>query len=347
MATPIVSQSVCSPVVPAVSPRAHATVYEIITSQILAELEKGEIPWRKPWCTLPPANLITKKPYRGINVFLLAVRGYGSPYWLTFNQTRQLGGNVRKGEHGSKIVFWKSFTHETETDDGEMEERQSAVLRYYTVFNLEQTEGLKALLTLPFAAPIESAESIVNAMQNPPAFEQDAQAAYISSRDVITMPSRSAFHSQAEYYSTLFHELTHSTGHAKRLAREGFDNPQRFGSDSYSREELIAEMGSAMLCGVAGIEQRTLANSAAYLKTWIRRLKADSRLVISARERRAESSRLHPGGVCERLPCPTGRVRPGRNRTNENKNVQHAASRPENRSLVHHPTPLAPGRKDS
>jgi len=282
MATPIVSQSVSSSVVPTVSPRPHATVYEIITSQILAELEKGEVPWRKPWCTLPPANLITKKPYRGINVFLLAVRGYGSPYWLTFNQARQLGGNVRKGEHGAKIVFWKSFTHETETDDGEMEERKSAVLRYYTIFNLEQTEGLKALLTPPFAAPIESAESLVKGMPNPPAFEQDAQAAYISSRDVVTMPSRSAFHSQAEYYSTLFHELTHSTGHAKRLAREGFDNPQKFGSESYSREELIAEMGSAMLCGVAGLAQSTLDNSAAYLRGWINKLRGDSRLVISA-----------------------------------------------------------------
>jgi antirestriction protein ArdC len=96
------------------------------------------------------------------------------------------------------------------------------------------------------------------------------------------MPSRTVFESQAEYYSTLFHELTHSTGHAKRLARDGFDTPQKFGSESYSREELIAEMGRAMLCGVAGIEQSTLANSAAYLKAWIARLKADSKLVVSA-----------------------------------------------------------------
>jgi antirestriction protein ArdC len=134
----------------------------------------------------------------------------------------------------------------------------------------------------PPARPIESAEAIVAGMPNPPAFEQDFQAAYIPSRDTVTMPSRTAFESQAEYYSTLFHELTHSTGHAKRLAREGFDSPQKFGSESYSREELIAEMGSAMLCGVAGIEQCTLANSAAYLKSWIARLKADSKLVVQA-----------------------------------------------------------------
>jgi antirestriction protein ArdC len=282
MATPIVSQSVYSPVVPTSSLRPHTSVYEIITSQILAELEKGEVPWRKPWKTLPPVNLISKKPYRGINVFLLRFAGYGSQFWLTFNQAKQLGGNVRRGEHGSKIVFWKFDRYETETADGETEERKSAFLRYYTLFNLEQTEGLKALLTLPPAFPIESAEKVVKGMPNPPAFEQDSLAAYIPSRDTVTMPSRKAFDSQAEYYSTLFHELTHATGHAKRLAREGFDTPQQFGNESYSREELIAEMGSAMLCGVAGIEQSALANSAAYLKTWIARLKSDSKLVISA-----------------------------------------------------------------
>jgi antirestriction protein ArdC len=283
VATAIVSQSGCSSVSsPASTPGPHASVYDIVTERILAELEKGEIPWRKPWRTLPPVNLISKKPYRGINVFLLALQGYGSQFWLTFNQAKQLGGNVRRGEHGTKIVFWKFDSYETETADGETEERKSAVLRYYTVFNLEQTEGLRALLTLPPASPIESAEEIVKRMPNPPAFEQDAQAAYIPSRDVVTMPSRTAFESQAEYYSTLFHELTHSTGHAKRLAREGFDTPQKFGSDSYSREELIAEMGSAMLCGVAGIEQSTVGNSAAYLRGWISRLRGDSRLVVSA-----------------------------------------------------------------
>jgi len=245
-------------------------------------LERGEIPWRKPWRTLPPANLISKKPYRGINVFLLALAGYGSQYWLTYRQAQALGGNVRKGEHGAKIVFWKFDRFETETADGETEERKSAFLRYYTVFNLEQTEGLKALLALPPAFPIESAEAIVQGMPNPPAFAQDAGAAYIPSRDTVTMPSRTTFESPAEFYSTLFHELTHSTGHAKRLGRDGIEKIQPFGSEDYSKEELVAEMGSAMLCGVAGIEQATISNSAAYLQSWIKRLKADSRLVVSA-----------------------------------------------------------------
>jgi antirestriction protein ArdC len=279
MATAIVS---CG--LPSVEPtvKSHASVYEIITNRIIEELGKGEVPWRKPWKTLRPANLVRKKPYRGINVFLLALQGYGSQYWLTYRQAQALAGKVRKGEHGTKVVFWKFDTYETETADGESEEHKSAFLRYYTVFNLEQCEGLKALRALPPTFPIQSAEEIVKGMPNRPAFEQDFQAAYIPSRDVVTMPSRTAFESQAEYYSTLFHELTHSTGHALRVGRDGVENISAFGSESYSKEELIAEMGSAMLCGVAGIEQSTLANSAAYLKTWIERLKSDSRLVISA-----------------------------------------------------------------
>jgi len=283
MATSIVSQSVYSPAAPASVPATQRqSVYEIITSQILAELEKGVVPWRKPWRTLPPANLVSKKPYRGINTFLLALAGYGSQYWLTYRQAQALGGNVRRGERGAKIVFWKFNEYETETADGETENRTSAFLRYYTVFNLEQTEGLKALLALPPARPIESAEAIIAGMPNPPAYQQGFLACYSPSNDTVTMPSPNAFSSRAEYYSTKFHELTHATGHAKRLGREGFDKPQEFGSESHSREELVAEMGSAMLCGVAGIEQNTLANSAAYLKSWITRLKSDSRLVISA-----------------------------------------------------------------
>jgi hypothetical protein len=150
--------------------KSGSSVYDIVTERILAELEKGEVPWRKPWRSLPPANLVSKKTYRGINFFLLSLAGYGSQYWLTFRQAQALGGNVRKGERGTKIVFWKFDRYETEAPDGETEKRKSAFLRYYTVFNLEQTEGLKALLALPPARPIESAEAIVAGMPNPPAF---------------------------------------------------------------------------------------------------------------------------------------------------------------------------------
>src|SRR5229473_3936227 len=136
MATPIVSQyvrsSVQSPGHPEISSsRQHASVYEVVTEQVIKQLESGVAPWRKPWHTLPPANLISKKPYRGINVFLLAFAGYGSQYWLTYRQAQALGGNVRRGEHGTKIVFWKFDTYESETADGDTEERKSAFLRYY------------------------------------------------------------------------------------------------------------------------------------------------------------------------------------------------------------------------
>jgi antirestriction protein ArdC len=286
--------------------RPRLSVYEIVTELVIKELESGVAPWHKPWRSPPPSNLISKKPYRGINVFLLALTGYGSEYWLTCRHAQALGGNIRKGEHGTRIVFWKFGTFRTETADGETEERKSAVLRYYTVFNLEQTEGLGALLTVPPAVPIESAEGIVQGMPNPPAFEQDVRAAYMPSRDTVTIPSRTAFETQAEYYSTLFHELTHSTGHRKRLGREGFDTPGKFGAECYSREELIAEMGSAMLCGVAGIQQCTLANSAAYLKTWITKLKSDSKLLISAASAAQKAADYIRGESLEDSPAGDG-----------------------------------------
>jgi antirestriction protein ArdC len=311
MATPIVNHSVSPAVFTSVqsvldTSRPHASVYEIVTAQVIQQLESGVAPWRKPWRTLPPSNLISKKPYRGINVFLLAFAGYGSQYWLTYRQAHALGGNVRRGEHSTKIVFWKCNTRETESADGEIEERKSAFLRYYTVFNLEQTEGLKALLRLPPAFPIQSAEEIVQGMPNPPAFEQDSRAAYIPSRDTVTMPSRTAFETQAEYYSTLFHELTHSTGHAKRLGREGIEKIRPFGSEDYSKEELVAEMGSAMLCGAAGIEQATISNSAAYLRSWINRLKADSRLVVSAARAAQEAADYIRGESAKDSPANEG-----------------------------------------
>jgi antirestriction protein ArdC len=144
-------------------------------------------------------------------------------------------------------------------------------------------------------------------MPNPPAYQRGFLACYSPSSDTVTMPYPTAFHSRAEYYSTMFHELTHATGHAKRIAREGFDKPQEFGSESYSREELVAEMSSAMLCGVAGIEQATLANSAAYLKSWIARLKSDTaptRPILLAANSAARSS--SPGLTSLLFGCLTG-----------------------------------------
>jgi antirestriction protein ArdC len=260
-----------------------STAYDVVTELIIKQLESGVAPWRKPWRTEMPANLVSKREYRGINIFLLASQGYGSRYWLTYRQAQALGGNVKKGERGTKVVFWKISEFDKENaETGEIENRKSILLRYYTTFNLEQCEGIKSPERAPVINPLEQCESIVRSMPNPPGFEQDSRAFYRPSSDMVGMPARSAFHSAEEYYSTFFHELTHSTGHPSRVGREGIMNHNPFGSEDYSKEELVAEMGAAMLSGVAGIESQTLDNSAAYLQAWINKLKSDSRLIVSA-----------------------------------------------------------------
>ena len=218
-------------------------------------------------------------------MFLLATQGYGSPHWLTFNQAKQLGAHVRKGEKATLVSFWKFSEYSRQNEAGETENKTSVLLRYYRIFNIEQCEGLRALHGDDHkpANPIVECESIANHMPNPPQFEQHSQAFYRPSADVVGMPSRNCFESPEAYYSTLFHELTHSTGHKSRLNRfEEHATDHQFGSESYSKEELVAEMGAAMLAGMAGISHATLSNSAAYLQTWIHKLKSDSRLIISA-----------------------------------------------------------------
>jgi antirestriction protein ArdC len=263
------------------------SVYEIITEKIIKQLESGVAPWRQPWTCQSPANLVTQKEYRGLNVFTLASQGFSSRFWLTFKQAIKLGGRISKGQKSSPVIFWNlGDERETTTQDGAKETSRPLLLRYYSVFNLSQAEGIDIAASLLQETrtndPIETCEQIVASMPKPPLFEQSDKAWYSPSNDVVGMPARGLFHSSEEYYATEFHELAHSTGHAKRLHRENFDNPDSFGSESYSKEELIAEMTAAMLCGIAGIEQRILENSAAYLKTWIARLKSDSRLLVSA-----------------------------------------------------------------
>src|SRR6266850_301897 len=288
MATSIVSQSVSSAVLSPVqsavdAPRTHASVYEIVTEQVIKQLESGVAPWRKPWGTEMPCNLVSGKAYRGMNVFLLGSQGYASRYWLTFNQASKLGGHVKRGEQSSIVTFWHIGEEKIKTDGSKT---RPFLLRYYRVFNVCQTEGIAEKLGLGESVgpvkSIERCEAIVAGMPNRPKFEQSDRAWYRPSTDSVGMPARGLFSSAEAHYSTPFHELTHSTGHVSRIGREGIERIEAFGSDSYSREELVAEMGAAMLCGVTGIAPATLQNSAAYLKTWIERLKSDSRLLVSA-----------------------------------------------------------------
>lgn len=275
-------------------------VYQLITDRIIERLEAGDVPWQKPWRGgEPPQNLVTRKAYRGINVFLLTAAGFTSPYWLTYRQAESLGGHVKKGAKGYPVVFWKFLDYMgagTETTAGADQDGGGAgtrargipFLRYYTVFNLEQCEGIRAPKAAagadhrPFT-PIEACERIVAGMPNAPRIQHgEPQAYYRPGLDVVNMPARELFKGEEEYYSTLFHELTHSTGHESRLDRPTLTDACAFGSTNYSKEELVAEMGAAFLCGVAGIENRTVDNSAAYLRSWLRRLRDDRKLLVQA-----------------------------------------------------------------
>jgi len=273
-------------------------VYEIITDRIIEKLEQGTVPWHMPWSADGPKNLISDKAYRGINVFMLGSLGYMSPYWLTFKQAQALGGHVSKGEKGTPVVFWKTYSKmETDPDNQKTEKKSRFVLRYYSVFNIEQctlpAEEIPQQEENNSIEPIPEAMRIVQAMPTAPAIEHGEPRAYYSpSRDLVNMPRAEAFNSSEEYYSTLFHELTHSTGHHSRLDRFKKDDQPiaAFGSREYSKEELIAEMGAAFLSGHCGIEDRIIDNSAAYIQGWLGRLRNDPKLVVMAAAKAQKAS---------------------------------------------------------
>ncbi|MBE6441548.1 MAG: DUF1738 domain-containing protein [Desulfovibrio desulfuricans] len=263
-------------------------VYQIITNRIISLLEEGTIPWRKPWsygAAQRPLNLVSHRHYQGINCFLLACTPYASPYWLTYSQASKIGGHVRKGERGNYIVFWKMY--EKEDANAEGGRKLLPVLRYYTVFNVEQCEGIDCPKVEGEPCfrhdPIEAAEQIALSMPNRPTIGTGGvRACYSPTADHVQVPELSRYEKPEEYYSTLFHELAHSTGHESRLNREGITSNHFFGDEVYSREELVAEMASAFLCGYCGIENATIANSAAYIQSWIKVLRGDKKLAVIA-----------------------------------------------------------------
>jgi len=268
------------------------TVYELVNNQIIEAMASGSCPWRKPWQTVEaglPVNAVSKKEYRGINLWLLGMSRFSDNRWLSFKQAQQLGGNVRRGEKASTAVFWKML--ETTTDDnGEKREEHVPMLRYYSVFNVDQCEGLR-LAPLPVFElkdheRIEAAESMVRKMPNRPAITESGQAAwYIPSADRVNVPALGSFDSADAYYATLFHELGHATGHESRLNRSELTGVVRFGSADYSREELVAELTSAYCCASLKLDNSLVENSAAYLKGWLRALKDDPKMIVIASAR--------------------------------------------------------------
>ena len=270
-----------------------ADVYGIITEQIINRLEAGTVPWHCPWGgrNAMPRNAVSGAEYRGINSFLLhQLRlhgGYESRYWLTYKQAQARGGHVRKGEKSVPVIFWKWYDREKkEADTSEPQKQRLPVLRYYSVFNADQCEGV----TIPPDdseshewEPLDACEQLVEAMPDGPEIrEGGVVAAFLPAEDIVRMPSRSRFPSAEGFYASLFHELTHATGHEKRLNRRPSTDTRTFGDDAYSREELVAEMGAAFLCGHAGITPDTIENAAAYIDGWLSVLRADSRLVVQA-----------------------------------------------------------------
>ena len=288
--------------------------YEAITKNIIEALESGTVPWHKPW-TAPagnafPHNAATGRRYSGLNVFTLWIvaerKGFESQAWLSYKQAQELGGNVKKGEKGQFVQFWQ-VGKPWETGDvdskGKPIIKKSFMFRMYTVFNVEQCEGL----TLPKRENIsnipedfdviEEAEAIASAYiaNGGPTVAHNGgdEAYYLPSSHSVHLPKQTQFDGKEEYYSTLFHELAHSTGHQSLLGRfSESSESMHFGSERYSKEELVAEFTNAFLCAEVGITDTTLNNSAAYIQSWLKALKEDYTLALTAASRAQKAANL-------------------------------------------------------
>ncbi|MCC7036028.1 MAG: DUF1738 domain-containing protein [Alphaproteobacteria bacterium] len=270
-------------------------VYNRVTGRIISDLEKGVRTWLKPWNAGHTAGKITRPlrhngiPYQGMNILLLwgeaLEKGYSAPIWITFKQAQELGGYVRKGEHGSLVVYANKLTR-TETDDkGEEVERQIPFMKGYTVFNVEQIVGLPAHYygkpenPLPLSERLDHAERFI--ANTGITIQHGGNSAYYApAKDLVQMPPFEAFKDRESYYATILHELIHATSHKSRLDRSF--NAKRFGDNGYAREELVAELGAAFLSADLGITPEIREDHAAYLAHWLKALKEDSRAIFSA-----------------------------------------------------------------
>ncbi|MGD0884902.1 MAG: zincin-like metallopeptidase domain-containing protein [Thermodesulfovibrionales bacterium] len=267
-------------------------LFDKITNQIIELLEQGVVPWRITWrlkgC-YPPTNYVTKKPYRGINVFLIHLEllkrkvQYSSKYFLTKKQAESLKGcKVREGEEGFPLMLIKYYKRAPEESADPMD---NVLMRQFVVFNIEQCEGIKGQDPIPMQAfnPIMAAQQIIADMPNPPVlFHGNYSPCYTPPNDTVKLPRHELFESPEDYYDTAFHELLHSTGHESRLGRPSVTKANHFASEDYSKEELVAEIGAAFLCAMTGIERATIKNNAAYIQSWLENLKNDKTLIFHA-----------------------------------------------------------------
>lgn len=262
------------------------SVYEMVTERIISELEKGVIPWQKPWTGVADGayNRISKKSYSLLNQMILKHTGE----YATFKQWTDLGGHIRKGEKAEMVVFWKIQPVKETKDDGTEEVKQIPLLRYFNVFHISQVDGVEPLTVERNAIePIDEAEKVLKGYltRENITLEQTAsnEAFYSPTRDMIHLPLMEQFKNEAEYYSTAYHEAIHSTGHKTRLDRLATGASARFGGQDYSKEELVAEIGSANLLNMLGIETAgSFRNSSAYIQNWLSVLKSDVKFIVSA-----------------------------------------------------------------
>jgi antirestriction protein ArdC len=271
-------------------------IYSRVTSHIIEELERGTRPWLKPWNAEHAVGRITRplrhngQKYSGINIITLwmsaEMSGFVSPFWLTFNQCRELGAFVKKGEHGSPVVYASKFTKKDKTDAGDEIEQEIPFLKEYTVFNADQVEGLpsyfyelaKAVQTQPLQR-IEQAERFFANTKADIRYGGN-RAYYAFEADYVRMPPFETFRDAESHAATLAHELTHWTRHTSRLNREF--GRKRFGDEGYAIEELVAELGSAFLCADLAITPEVREDHASYIESWLKVLKDDKRAVFSA-----------------------------------------------------------------
>lgn len=261
-------------------------VYEMVTDRIIEQLEQGVIPWEKPWGGVIDGayNRISKRPYSLLNQMLLQHSGE----YATFKQWSELGGHIRKGEKAEIVVFWKLQPYEDENADGEKIIKQIPLLRYYNVFHVSQVDGIEPKeLDLNEFEPIEEAERIKTeymTREHLKILEKLTDKAFYSPTfDYIQIPCKEQYQNVEEFYSTLFHEMVHSTGYKTRLDREDVKDCMYFGSENYSKEELTAELGSAFLVNLLGIETKnSFRNSSAYIQGWLGRLRGDKKFIVSA-----------------------------------------------------------------